>query len=398
MAPIFTPGAIAKYVEVVTQVVARAVDSWKPGETVDLGREMTRITMAVVGKALFDSDAFDEADELGEALTVALQWVNDSFDSRWLGAQLALYSLLEEAEGHHLGPRFESARRSLMHTLRAPVFIPSSRGPRLRRAIACLDDKIRRMIEERRAAGGAKDDVLTRLLRARDEDGSKMSDRQVRDEAVSLFTGGHETTATTLTWAFYRLSRDPALLARLTAEADAITDEEGFRDPSKLTLSIAIFKEAMRLYPSLYLLSRRSLEPVTLGGFDLPKGTLVLMSPYCVHRRPEVYSDPERFDPDRFTPAAEAARPRSAYLPFGAGPRVCVGGHFAMMQGPIVLAALARRLSFSIPPGPLVKPGPFATLRPGEPISATVVPRAPRQGAPGRSSRGATVGQSAILG
>jgi cytochrome P450 len=387
MAPLFQPAAIAQYIGVVRDVVTRAADRWHDGSAIDLGREMTRITMGVVGKALFDADAFDDADALGDALTVALEWTNEHLGSPWLALQMAVRNAVEEGRGR-VPARFEPYRSALADTLRAPVLLPGSRGPRLRGAIARLDATIQRMIDERRAAGLSRDDFLTRLLRARDEDdGGTMSDRQVRDEAVTLFVAGHETTATALTWAFYLLSRHPQVWAKLLAEANALGPSPDYRDPSRLAYAVRVFKETMRLYPPVYILGRRALEDTTIacsvgGGArdcEVPRGTIVFVSPYAVQRRADVYPDPERFDPDRFAPEAEASRPRSAYLPFGAGPRVCIGNHFALMEGPIILSALARRLSFEIPKGPLVEPGIFATLRPRTPIVATVRTHAPER-------------------
>ncbi len=375
MAPLFQPSAIGNYVRVVTDVVARAADQWRPGDVIDIGREMTRITMAIVGKALFDANAFDEADALGDALTVALAWTNEHLGSWRLALQLRVRAAVDLAGGRVPRP-LEPARARLLETLKSPVMLPGAHGSRLRSAIARLDESVGRMIAERRASSAPKDDLLTRLLLARDEDGSSMNDRQVRDEAVTLFVAGHETTSTALTWALYELARDPAIAAPLAAEADALGRDPSFRDPGKLSYAVKVFKESMRMYPPVYLLSRRTIADVTVGDYELPKGSLVFVSPYSVHRRPEVYPRPERFDPERFTPQEEAARARSAYLPFGAGPRVCIGNHFALMEGPIILAALARRLSFELADGPPIQPAPFATLRPERPILATVRPRA----------------------
>ena len=372
MAPLFQPPVIAQYVGVVADVVARAAGSWQDGAVVDLGREMTRITMAVVGKALFDADAFDQADALGDALTVALDWTNEHIASPWLALQMTVRTVIENGQGVVPAP-LERYRAALTDYLRAPVMLPGARGPRLRAAIARLDGTIQQLIDDRRAAGLSRDDFLTRLLNAQDEDdGGRMSDRQVRDEAVTLFVAGHETTATALTWAFYLLSRHPEAWSRLVAEARALGPNPDYRDPSRLSYAVKVFKETMRLYPPVYLLARRAREATAVGGCEVPRHGIVFVSPYALQRHPDVYPDPERFDPERFSPEQEAARPRSAYLPFGAGPRVCIGNHFALMEGPIVLAALARRLAFEIPPGAQVEPGMFTTLRPETPILATV--------------------------
>jgi cytochrome P450 len=373
MAPMFQLSAVVQFVGVVTDVVSRAATSWKAGSVIDVGREMTRITMAIVGKALFDADAFDEADALGDALTIALEWFNEQVGSSRLALQMALRGALEGGEGR-VPALLEGPRAALLHALRAPVLLHGAYGAKLRGAIARLDEKIQAMIDERRAAKNPPDDLLTRLLRARDEDGSRMGDRQVRDEAVTLFVAGHETTATALTWALYSLAREPGVQAKLVAEADAAGPEDGWGEAGRMPYAVKVFKEAMRLYPPVYLLSRRAREPVSAGGYELPRHSIVFTSPYAIHRRPEIYPDPERFDPERFAPEAEGRRPRSSYIPFGAGPRVCIGNHFALMEGPIILLALARRLSLDVSPG-RVGPAAFATLRPEAPIMATVRPR-----------------------
>jgi cytochrome P450 len=379
MAPLFQPAVIARYVGVVTDVVARAAGSWRDGAAIDLGREMTRITMAIVGKALFDADAFDEADALGDALTVALEWTNENLGSPWLALQMGLGKAVEAGQGR-IPAGLEPYRAALATALRAPVFLPGARGPRLRNAIAHLDETIQRLIDDRRATGLSRDDFLTRLLEAQDaDDGARMTDRQIRDEAVTLFVAGHETTATALTWALYLLSRHPEAWSKLVAEANALGPDPDYRDPSRLSYAVKVFKETMRLYPPLYLFGRRALEATTVAGCEVPRGAIVFVSPYALQRRPDVYPEPERFDPERFSPQGEAGRPRSAYLPFGAGPRVCIGNHFALMEGPIILSALARRLSFEIAKGAPVEPGIFATLRPKTPIVATVHTHAPER-------------------
>jgi cytochrome P450 len=370
MSPLFQASGIGRYVGLVAEVVERAAERFVPGRVIDVGREMTRITMGVVGKALFDADAFDEADELGDALTVALAWFNEQLGTPRLAFQMAIRDAIERAEGR-VPPVLEGTRLTLLRELRRPVLLPGAYGRRLQGAIARLDAKIQAMIDARRAAPHPPDDLLTRLLKARDEDGSRMSDRQVRDEAVTLFVAGHETTATALTWAFYEIARAPRVREKLLAEADAIRSDADLGDPARTAYAVRVFKEAMRLYPPVYMLPRRAREPVTVGPYELPKRSLVFASPYAIHRRPDLYPDPERFDPDRFTPEAEERRPRAAYIPFGVGPRVCIGNHFALMEGPLVLLSLLRRVELDVAPR-RVDPMDFATLRPGAPVMATI--------------------------
>jgi len=256
--------------------------------------------------------------------------------------------------------------------LEEPFALPNARSPKLRRAVSVLDTRIQQMIDERRAQGLSRDDLLTRLLTARDDEAGAMTDKQVRDEATTLFVAGHETTATSLAWSFYLLGRHPAVREAVQAEVDTLDDDPGFHDAmTRLPLTLRVFKEAMRLYPPVILLARRSLEAVEVGGHVLPPRTVVFVSAYGVHHNPESWPDPERFDPDRFLPEREAARPRGAFLPFGAGPRVCLGNHFALLEGPLVLATLMRHARFETD-GRAVVPETFATLRPQGGVTATV--------------------------
>ena len=205
-------------------------------------------------------------------------------------------------------------------------------------------------------------DLLTRLLEAIDEDGERMSDRQVRDEVLTLFVAGHETTATGLAWTLYYACRDPATYAALEREADAVGDTPGASDLPRLGLCLRAFKEALRLAPPVYVFGRDSREPVTIGGYALPAPTNVMVSPWALHHSPRLWDQPERFDPDRFLPEKEPGRHRYQYLPFGAGPRVCLGSHFAYMEAQLALAVLLRRYRFELRRDD--EPEPGATLRP----------------------------------
>ncbi|HEU4536605.1 MAG TPA: cytochrome P450, partial [Polyangiaceae bacterium] len=232
-------------------------------------------------------------------------------------------------------------------------------------AVVRVERTIQRMIDERRADPGARD--------AEDASFAGMSDRQLRDEVITLFVAGHETTAAALAWAFYLLARAPAWRDRVQAEVDALPPGPiGFEAAAKLAVTARVFKETLRLYPPLDMLARRSLEPFAVGGVAVPAGTIAFVSPWIVHRHEPTWPDPERFDPDRFLPEAEARRPRGAFLPFGAGPRVCIGNHFALLEGPIVLATLMRAARFEIDGARPVEPEAFATLRPRGGVPAIV--------------------------
>ncbi len=361
MAPMFQPKALEGFIPDMVEATHRTMEGWADGREVALNTETTRLTMAVAGKTLFGADTFSEADDLGHALTVALDWAG------WIiGRPLAVghivarrffADLAEEGPSMLRGP----ARKAALE-LRGPAVLFGSRGRELARSIETLDQQVQRMIDERRRSTARSEDLLTRLLEARDDDGEKMSDRQTRDEILTLFVAGHETTATGLAWTIYEACRNPEIYAAMEREADALGDAPTFADIEKLDVCLRAFKEALRLYPPVYMFGRDSAVPVSVMGYDLPRPTNVMISPWVMHRLQPYWPDPERFDPDRFLPAEEAKRHRYAYLPFSAGPRICLGIHFAYMEAPLVLATMMKRYRFELL-APDV-PEPSATLRP----------------------------------
>jgi cytochrome P450 len=366
MAPLFVQAQMARYAEVMAGCASEAVTALRPGETFDAARMTTHIAMRIAGKALFDAETLDEADELGEALTVALRWSNDRALSPLYGVQLRSLTPLYRAS-EWLPPSLRLRAEALFERLLSPIRLPGAETRRIEAALATIDRRVDRMIADRRASRAPRPDLLSLLLAAQDE-GGRMSDKQVRDEIVTLFVAGHETTATALAWSLYLLARSPEAYARIRAEARALpgppTRSVCASDLGSLPYGLQVFKEAMRLYPPVYFFGRQAYADANLGGYDLPRGTIVLVSVYALHRRPEVWPDPERFDPSRFEPAAEAARHRSAYLPFSAGPRTCIGNHFALMEGPIVLATILRHVDLELSTSAPVEKEPSATLRP----------------------------------
>jgi cytochrome P450 len=371
MAPIFTPTALGGYAELMRAAASRAADRLRDGQALDLAQETTRIAMTVVGQALFGADTFDEADALGASLTKALGWVNQHLASPGLVAHVLLRDAMSDLAALTRG-RLQSWLLRAGDAAERPLLVPGSRGHELREAVDFLDRRIQEMIDERRREGLGHPDLLSRLLAARDadEDGG-MSDAQVRDEVVTLFVAGHETTATSLAWSFYLLARHPEVLERVIREADALGDGPLHHfDPARLDLTTRVFREALRLYPPVMMFPRRTLEEVDIAGTTLPPRTIVFVSAYAQHYRADVYPEPARFDPDRFLPEQEARRPKGAYLPFSAGPRFCIGMHFAMMEGPIVLATLLRRFRFEIDPTLTIVEDDFATLRPKDGVPA----------------------------
>lgn len=363
MAPMFTPASLAHFAADMTSCTERAIENLRDGSVVDIARETTRITMAIAGRTLFDIDTFGESDELGAALTTALEWAGTQSASFTMITQVRTKLGLELLADH--APSAVAGKlRELGERIIAPIHWPGERSRSLKSALAVLEAKVARMIADRRADRGSHQDLLGLLLDARTEDGGAMSDRQVRDEVLTLFVAGHETTATALAWSLMLLASHPEVLERVREEVDAIGRVPTMEDLPRLGLSLRVFKEALRLYPPVYMFGRVSIEEVDVGPYRLPKGTVVLVSPYALHRRPELWKDPERFDPSRFTAEEEARRHKSAYVPFSAGPRTCIGNHFALMEGPLVLATILRRLDLELVHGKLPHAEALATLRP----------------------------------
>jgi cytochrome P450 len=268
-----------------------------------------------------------------------------------------------------MGARPAALRRRLERALtwlEAPILWPTRHNRELRRAIAELDSLVQRMIDERRAAAAPSDDLLSRLLQAQDEDdGGHMTDKQVRDEITTLFVAGHETTANGLAWSLYLLARHPQAYARARAAVDSLGGGPAtLADLDRLEFLGRVFKEALRLYPPVYLFARITCADVTVGGYRIPERTAVTLSPWIVHRRADLWPDPTRFDPDRFTPAAEAARASDAWIPFSDGPRVCIGAHFSQLEAPLVLATLLQRAGFALADDREILPDESSTLRP----------------------------------
>ena len=332
--PAFHRQRIAGYAQTMIDFSLRARERWKAGVEMDVAREMMRLTLAIAGKTLFDTDVEAEADEIGDALSRAMAMFNR--------LTLPFSQLLE----------------------RLPL--PSTK--RFEQARARLDATIYGMIEERRRNGEDRGDLLSMLMQARDEegDGSGMTDEQLRDEAMTIFLAGHETTANALTWTWYLLSLNPDAEARLHAEIDEVLQGRppAAEDYPKLRYTEMVLAEAMRLYPPAWIIGRRALQDYPIGNYVAPARSILVMSQYVMHRHPQYFPAPERFDPERWTPEAKESRPRFSYFPFGGGPRVCIGESFAWMEGVLVLAALAQQWKFRLVPGHPVVPQPLVTLRP----------------------------------
>lgn len=335
--PAFHRQRIAAYAEEMTRYAAQASARWQDGETRNMAEEMLHLALAIVGKTLFNAEVEGEAGEIGDAMTEVI---------------------------------------ALFHTLMLPMAdllerlpLPSVR--RFALARARLDATIYRLIDQHRASGVDRGDLLSMLLLSEDEDdGGRMTDLQVRDEALTIFLAGHETTANAMAWTWFLLSQNPDAEAQFHAELDAALAGRTptLDDLPRLPFTRRVLAESLRMYSPAWVIGRRVLSDYVIeserGDYLLRPGDIVLVSQAVMHYDSRFYTDPERFDPDRWTPDAEAARPKFAYFPFGGGPRVCIGEQFAWMEAMLLLATLGRQWRMRLAPDQVVATQPIITLRP----------------------------------
>jgi cytochrome P450 len=263
--------------------------------------------------------------------------------------------------------------------------LPLPANRRFRRAMGELEAVVYRIIEDRRRTRRDEHDLLAMLLAARDDEtGAGMTDRQLRDEVMTMLLAGHETTSLALSWTYYVLSQHPEVEQRIADEVDRVIGAErpAFAHCEQLTSTRQVIQESLRLYPPAWGFSRQALGDDELGGYRVPKGSLVFLIPFVIHRRPKLWPEPERFDPDRFAPAREAERPRFAYIPFGGGPRGCIGNHFAMLEAQLIVAAIAQRYRIELARDQQVRAEPLITLRPVPGIRARICRRQAKCEAP----------------
>ncbi len=349
-APAFHHKRLASFATTMTAATNAMLDGWhavaKDGRSLDINAAMMHLTLEIVGKTLFSIDLTREADTVGEA-----------------------FALVNEEIGRLTSIPFSEIG------LKIP-FLPSTRIVNKNKAI--LTNIVNGIIQERRRAELEGEDLLGMLMAARDEEtGEGMSDQQLHDEVMTIMLAGHETTAVSLAWTFYLLSEHPAVLEQLEAEVDGVLNGRlpTIADVPNLTYTTMMLEESMRLYPPAYAIARYGNEPDEVGGYYLPKDAIVTMSPYITHRHPDFWDDPERFDPQRFTPERKAERPRYAYLPFGGGPRICIGNSFAMTEAILLLACIVQRYRLTLVPGTAVELEPLITLRPKGKLLMTLTPR-----------------------
>ena len=348
MQPAFHRDRIAAYASTMVSYADRVRRGWTSGTTIDVAREMSRLTLLIVGKTLFDTDVESQARDVGDAMS---------------GLMNSFWTLML--------PFGETLQR-----------LPIPHIRRGRKARERLDAIIYGIIRERRADAGDRGDLLSMLLMAQDDEdkGRGMTDRQVRDEAMTIFLAGHETTANALTWTWYLLSQSPVEERRLHDEVDSVLQGRppSVADVERLPYTTRVVTESMRLYPPAWLVGRRAVNEYRIGGYYVPPRSIVVMSQWIVHRDGRHYVEPERFNPDRWTPEFKAALPRFAYFPFGGGPRQCIGESFAWMELVLLVATLAQQWRFELVPGHPVVPQAAVTLRPKYGMKMTVNARQPR--------------------
>ncbi len=330
--PAFHRERLALYARIINACAEEMLDSWKDGENRDVHQEMMQLTLRVVAKVLFSVDVKNESKEVAAALNL----------------------LMKHSSG---------ARMLLPPWVR---YLPLPFLIRVRRAVRQLDEVVYRIIRERRRSENDNGDLLSMLMSARDEDGSRMTDRQLRDEVMTFLLAGHETTALSLSWAWFLLSENPEAENKLHHELARVLDGKNpsFEDLPRLCYTEAVVKESVRLYPPAWSLARTAAEDFEIGGYLVPAGSNVVMSQWIMHRDPRFFPSPEQFDPGRWFEEHTQRLPRFAYFPFGGGPRYCVGASFAMMEATLLLAAIAQRFRLRMVPGHKVVPVPSITLRP----------------------------------
>ena len=343
--PTFRHENISAYAEIMAASAAAHLARWRDRQTCNLHHEMADLTLDIVSKSLFGSKVSQDTAAIGREIAAVM----DRFFS-----QAALSFLL-------------------------PDGFPIPKSPRLLKSRRHLNEVIFSIIRARRESPAPATDLLQTLLTAADDDGQRMNDVQLRDEIMTLFLAGHETTSNALTWTWYLLAQNPEIERALHSELDRVLGGRapGFADLPRLPYAEMVVKESMRLYPPAWGIGRRALRSFDIRGYHIPKGTNVFILQWLVHRDPRFYPDPLRFDPERWRsdPVRNGVLPRFAYFPFGGGPRVCIGAGFAMMEATLLLATIAQRYRFTLLPDPPVVPFFSITLRPKQGLPVRIEAR-----------------------
>ncbi len=338
--PAFAKSRVVSYAPLMAELTERMLARWRPGDQVDMHYEFSALTSAIALKTLFDLDDAGDRERFAETLRLA----------------------------------FDLMSARIRSTVRIPTWFPTPANLRLRRAVAELFEVVDGFIAQGRARKDPGDDLLSRLVLAQDDDGTRMTDRQLRDEMMTLYLAGHETTALTLSWSWYLISRHPRVEERLLTEWQRVL---GGRAPSpddlpNMPFTDAVITEAMRVYPPVYLIGREATTELEIGGYQVKKGYTIFMSQWVNHRDPRYFPEPEEFRPERWEDGMAKRIPKYAYYPFGGGQRVCIGNTFALMEAAIILAAVGQRFRFTVMPDAIIDLNPQITLLPKNGIPATL--------------------------
>lgn len=339
--PHFIPRRIGRHVDVIAREAERRIAAWPDGAELDLLREMNELTMDIVTELLFSS-RLDNNRELAEAITTVLQW----------------------------------EMQAVSRVLPIPISVPTPANRRARAAITRVRDWFSTLVRQRRddTVPSPDDDLMALLLASRYEDGTAMSDDLLIDEVLTLWGAAQETSADAQAWTGYLLATHPEVAQKARDEVDSVLAGRSVRheDLPNLPYTLQVFKESMRLYPPAAALMRESVRDTRLGGARIPRNTLILVSPYALHRRTDLFADPLRFDPDRFSRDRERALPRHAYLPFGTGKHVCIGNHLAMMEGHVLTVTMVQRVEVELLSAVPPEPELVINIRPRGGLSARV--------------------------
>ena len=340
--PVFHRSRIQSYGKVMVDYTEQMLDNWQSGETLDIHADMMRLTLNIVMKAIFNQDVSNqEAETVAKALDIAMNW-------------------------------FDSKRRQ---NFLIWEWFPRPENVRYRSAVESMDATIYNILTQRRESGDDPGDLLSMLMAARDEDdGTGMSDQQLRDEIATLMLAGHETTANTLSWTWMLLAQNPKAEAKLQEEIEQVLGSRipTIKDLPNLPYASAVITESMRLYPAVSLLGREAVEEVKIGDYLIPKGCVVMLSQWVMHRKEEYFDNPESFQPERWLDGLERRLPKGVYFPFGDGPRICIGKGFALMEAVLILVAIAQKYQLSLVPDCEIIPQPSITLRPETGIQITL--------------------------
>ena len=338
--PAFLKIRVQSYAQIMAELTDQMLDSWFPGKSVQIDYEFEALTSKIALKTLFD--------------------LEDSGDRQRFSGTLKL--------------AFELMNVRLRRIFKLPLWVPTPANLRLQGAVGELDRTVEGFIASGRSRRDIGDDLLSRLLVAQHEDGTRMSDLQLRDEAMTLYLAGHETTALTLAWSWYLLSQNPNVENKLVSEwQHVLTGATPAADQlHRLPYTAAVIAESMRLYPPVYVIGREATDDLELGGYRVKRGYTVLMSQWVSHRDPRYFPEPEEFRPERWENGLAKRIPKFAYYPFGGGQRLCVGSSFALMEAAIILAAVGQRYRFTLDPDAVIGIKPQITLLPANGIPATL--------------------------